>query len=33
MDLGDAITELETFNIWNLGDLWQVVAWLLRDET
>ena len=32
MDLGDAILELETF-VWNLGDLWQVTAWLHRDET
>ena len=31
MDLGDAISELETFP-WNMDDLWQVTAWLLRNE-
>ena len=32
MDLEDAISELETF-VWNFGDLRQVTAWLLRNET
>ena len=32
MDLGNAVSELETF-VLNLGDLWQVTAWLLRNKT
>ena len=32
MDLRNSFSELETF-VWNLGDLWQVSAWLLCNKT